>query len=193
MLGPAQVLLDNQGRVLEVVDFNNPISNDRAAAHGGDVVSAEAGRKSETLFIDTRRFSHSVQAVALVASQFAGTFGSSRVDDLEITVRHLSFVDSSQPSEASMTSFKSRGVLRAHDLFAARLARTPPRPRTPGAELLEEARAPTYRGRAGILRVGPDGALSFERMALSFERTAFQRCKNEQGRPRSPPTPAGTC
>lgn len=138
---------------MEVVDFNNPISNDRAAAHGGDVVSAEAGRKSETLFIDTRRFSHSVQAVALVASQFAGTFGSSRVDDLEITVRHLSFVDSSQPSEASMTSFKSRGVLRAHDLFAARLARTPPRPRTPGAELLEEARAPTYRGRAGILRV----------------------------------------
>ena len=35
------VLLDTMGRCIEIVDFNDPISNDGAITSGGDTVSAD--------------------------------------------------------------------------------------------------------------------------------------------------------
>ena len=49
------------------MDFNNPVSNDRAVSHGGDAVSSDDSAKSEKIFIDTRRFANRVQAVTLGA------------------------------------------------------------------------------------------------------------------------------
>ena len=86
------LLLDNQGRILEVVDFNNPVSNDRAVSHGGDAVSSDDSAKSEQIFIDTRRFAPRVMACALTASQFTGTFGDVKLESADVTLKHLVFV-----------------------------------------------------------------------------------------------------
>ena len=90
------LLLDNQGRILEVVDFNNPVSNDRAVSHGGDAVSSDDSAKSEQIFIDTRRFAPRVMACALTASQFTGTFGDVKLESADVTLKHLVFVGAAE-------------------------------------------------------------------------------------------------
>ncbi|KAH8097146.1 WD repeat-containing protein [Aureococcus anophagefferens] len=110
------------GRILETVDFNNPVSNDRAVSHGGDAVSSDDSAKSEKIFIDTRRFANRVQAVApgaervihvrfnvaLTASQFTGTFGDVKLETLDVTIKHLVFVESSQPADSVKIPWNER-------------------------------------------------------------------------------------
>ena len=101
------VLLDAQGRSLETVDFNNPTSSDGACGYGGDEVGADEGRSDEELFIDTRKINDKCHSVALVASLFAGSFGSSMLDDLEVFIVSLAFRDA-----ASERPWQERAVLK---------------------------------------------------------------------------------
>ena len=110
------VLLDAQGRSLETVDFNNPTSSDGACGYGGDEVGADEGRSDEELFIDTRKINDKCHSVALVASQFAGSFGSSMLDDLEVFIVSLAFRDA-----ASERPWQERAVLKSETLFRGRL------------------------------------------------------------------------
>ena len=110
------VLLDAQGRSLETVDFNNPTSADGACGYGGDEVGADEGRSDEELFIDTRKINDKAHSVALVASQFAGSFGSSMLDDLEVFIVSLAFRDA-----ASERPWQERAVLKSETLFRGRL------------------------------------------------------------------------
>ena len=116
------LLLDNQGRILEVVDFNNPVSNDRAVSHGGDAVSSDDIAKSEQIFIDTRRFAPRVMACALTASQFTGTFGDVKLESADVTLKHLVFVGA-----AAGCSFNTTGL--GTDAREKRMARFEVAPR----------------------------------------------------------------
>ena len=121
--------------MLEIVDFNNPVSNDRAVSHGGDAVSADdSALKSEQVFIDTRRFHGRVQAVALTASQFSGTFGDVKLEQLELTIKHLVFVESSQPADSVKIPWNERTLIAVNPLFSASLRRELPVAKTPTLE-----------------------------------------------------------
>lgn len=72
------VLLDAQGRVLEIIDFNNPVSNDRGVSHGGDAVDSK-----EQLFVDTRKLKWTAAVTAMI---FNKTFA--KLASLEMTVKH---------------------------------------------------------------------------------------------------------
>ena len=55
-LDVACVLLDYQGRVVEIIDFNDPISNDGSIVSGGDTVNAsDDDEDMESLFVDLKR------------------------------------------------------------------------------------------------------------------------------------------
>ena len=140
------------------MDFNNPVSNDRAVSHGGDTVSADDAttmrtcavlptplppprpnaskiRRSEQIFIDTRRFHGRVQACALTASQFTGTFGEVRLESLDVTIKHLVFVESSQPADTVKVPWNERTLIAVNPLFSSSLKLEAPRERPPSATL----------------------------------------------------------
>jgi len=139
------VLLDNQGRVIEVVDFNNPVDRNRAVAHGGDAFSADdAAAKAEHLFLDTRRLGPRVAAAALCASQFAGTFGGSLLGTLELKVQQLHFVDSAAPGEAP-AAWDKRALRAMTGIFCSSLRRELSKPRADDSVLTDELEVPTAR------------------------------------------------
>ena len=107
-------LFDARGRLLEVVDFNNCVSNDRAISHGGDAVSTDTSTKSEHLFIDTRKFHHRVHTVAFTATVFGRTFGDVKLASLDLNLKHLIFVDTTE-------ALRSRSLVSMHPLWTASL------------------------------------------------------------------------
>ncbi|MEM6647833.1 MAG: TerD family protein, partial [Bacteroidota bacterium] len=70
------VLLDAQGRVLEIIDFNNPMSNDRSVRHGGDAVDCK-----EQLYVGMKN------TAAVTVMLFNKTFA--KLASLEMTIGHL--------------------------------------------------------------------------------------------------------
>ncbi|KAJ1448854.1 hypothetical protein M885DRAFT_125048 [Pelagophyceae sp. CCMP2097] len=110
-------LFDVQGRCLEIVDFENTVSNDRAASHGGDAVHEAGGGPTEQVFVDTRRFASQVHAVAVCATNFSSTFDN--VGHVEFTVDHLTFVESSQPVDGVGKPWHERTLINVHPLWEA--------------------------------------------------------------------------
>lgn len=106
--------------MLEIVDFDNPVSNDRAVCHSGDNVSVDASGKSEQIFIDTRRLHHRVHAIALTANVFS-TFFDVKLSNVDIKVKHLQFIESSGPNESSKTAWYTRTLIAVNPLFRASL------------------------------------------------------------------------
>ena len=154
------------------MDFNNPVSNDRAVSHGGDAVSSDDSAKSEKIFIDTRRFANRVQAVALTASQFTGTFGDVKLETLDVTIKHLVFVESSQPADSVKIPWNERTLISVNPLFNNGLKRELPKPRTPALDeptALKDAEKETP---TVLIDKGSNFVVLFKLSRASFEASA---------------------
>lgn len=103
----------HQGRVLEIVDFNNQVSNDRSVFHGGDDVSAATGERA---FIDTKKIHHRVRAIALCVSVFSKTFR-----DVELSKIQVSVVSLHSAENTDATKWQARERVKVSQVFSMEL------------------------------------------------------------------------
>ena len=160
------------------------MSNDRAVSHGGDAVSSDDSAKSEKIFIDTRRFANRVQAVALTASQFTGTFGDVKLETLDVTIKHLVFVESSQPADSVKIPWNERTLISVNPLFNNGLKREPPKPRTPALDeptALKDAEKETP---TVLIDKGSNFVVLFKLSRASFEASATGAAPKKGDAPR---------
>ena len=61
--------------------------------------------------------------VALTASQFTGTFGDVKLETLDVTIKHLVFVESSQPADSVKIPWNERTLISSASRTSSRESR----------------------------------------------------------------------
>jgi hypothetical protein len=110
--------------------------------------------------------------VALTASQFTGTFGDVKLETLDVTIKHLVFVESSQPADSVKIPWNERTLISVNPLFNNGLKRELPKPRTPALDeptALKDAEKETP---TVLIDKGSNFVVLFKLSRASFEASA---------------------